>query len=179
VAAAIVAAFSGLQARAQTVITGTTTLSATLSGPYELSDADGPVLMEGTSAIDGVASFSFNYTIDPTVPATLAAELSGTGGLALTNAGTLLITGNNTYSGGTTIAAGTISLGSTTALGSGTISFTGNSGILQYTSGITTDYSGQISSADNQTVIIDTNSENVSFSSLLKVYTRKFKTICG
>ena len=167
VVAAIITAFSGLQASAQTVITGTTTLTDPLSGLYELSDADGPVLMEGASAIDGVASFSFNYTIDPTVPATLAADLSGTGGLELTSAGTLLITGANTYSGGTTITDGTISLGSASALGSGTISFANVSssvaGILQYTSGITTDYSSQISTAGNQRVIIDTNTENVTF----------------
>jgi fibronectin-binding autotransporter adhesin len=167
VAAAIVAAFSGLQASAEpTTISGTTTLPDPLTGPYVLSDADGPVLMEGTSAIDGVASFSFNY-VDLTVPATLAAELSGTGGLELTSAGTLLITGANTYSGGTTIADGTISLGSASALGSGTISFAGVSssvaGILQYTSGITTDYSGKISTAGSQRVIIDTNAESVTF----------------
>ena len=167
-AAAIVAAFSGLQASAQTVITGTTTLTPEnpLSGLYELSDADSPVLIEGETDIDGVASFSFNY-VDLTVPATLAATLSGTGGLELTSAGTLLITGANTYSGGTTIEDGTISLGSETALGSGTISFANISssvaGILQYTSGITTDYSGQISTAGAQRVIIDTNSANVTF----------------
>ena len=167
VAAAIVAAFSGLQASAEpTTISGTTTLPDPLTGPYVLSDADGPVLMEGASAIDGVASFSFNY-VDLTVPATLAATLSGTGGLELTSAGTLLITGANTYSGGTKIEDGTISLGSASALGSGTISFAGVSssvaGILQYTSGITTDYSGQISTAGAQRVIIDTNSANVTF----------------
>jgi autotransporter-associated beta strand protein/T5SS/PEP-CTERM-associated repeat protein len=168
-AAAIVTAFSGLFATADpgTTISGTTTLANPLTGRYVLSDADGPVLMEGASEIDGVASFSFNYTIDPTVPATLAAELSGTGGLELTSAGTLLITGNNTYSGGTTITDGTIAIGSASALGSGTISFANVSspvaGMLQYTSGITTDYSGQISSAGNQRVIIDTNSENVTF----------------
>ena len=97
-AVAIVAALSGLEASAQTVITGTTTLTAAnpLSGLYELSDTDGPVLIEGATDIDGVASFSFNYVVDPSVPATLAADLSGTGGLELTSAGTLLVTGSNT-----------------------------------------------------------------------------------
>jgi hypothetical protein len=75
-AAAIVAAFAGLQAHAQTVITGTTTLTAAnpLSGLYELSDTDSPVLINGATDINGVASFSFNYLVDPSVPATLAAE---------------------------------------------------------------------------------------------------------
>ncbi len=148
--AVLVASFSGLQASAQTVITGTTTLTPEnpLLGLYQLSDADGPVLMEGETGIDGVASFSFNYLVDPTVPATLAADLSGTGGLELTSAGTLLITGANTYSGGTTIAAGTIAIGSASALGSGTISFSSSAdlssfGTLQYTSGFTTDVENQ------------------------------------
>ena len=169
-AVAIVAAFSGLQTSAETVITGTTTLTAAnpLSGLYELSDADGPVLIEGATDIDGVASFSFNYLVDPSVPATLAADLSGTGGLELTSAGTLFITGANTYSGGTAILAGTIALGSASALGSGTISFSSSAdplsfGTLKYTSGITTDYSSQISTAGNQIIAIDTNSENVTF----------------
>ncbi|MEI8369089.1 MAG: autotransporter-associated beta strand repeat-containing protein [Planctomycetia bacterium] len=169
-AVAIVAAFSGLQASAQTVITGTTTLTAAnpLSGLYVLSDTDSPVLIEGATDIDGVASFSFNYLVDPSVPATLAADLSGTGSLELTSAGTLLIIGANTYSGGTRILAGTIALGSTNALGSGTISFSSSAdlssfGTLQYTSGFTTDYSSQISTAGNQIIAIDTNSENVSF----------------
>lgn len=168
-AAVIVAAFSGVQASAQTVISGTTTLTGAtpLSGYYQLSDTDGPVLIEGATDIDGIASFSFNYSGDPTVPATLAADLSGTGGLELTSAGTLLVTGANTYSGGTTIADGTISLGSATALGSGMISFADVSspvaGILQYNTGITTDYSGQISSAGSQFVAIDTNFQDVTF----------------
>ena len=63
VAAAIVTAFSGLFATAEpsTTISGTTSLTSLspLSGLYVLSDADGPVLMEGASAIDDVASFSF------------------------------------------------------------------------------------------------------------------------
>ena len=167
--ALFVASF-GAQASAQTVITGTTTLPDPLSGLYELSDAAGPVLMEGASQINGVASFSFNY-VDPTVPATLAANLSGTGGLELTSAGTLLITGANSYSGGTTITDGTISLGSASALGSATISFanvfSSVLGILQYNTGITTDYSGQISTLGAQLVVIDTNSEMVTFATAL------------
>lgn len=43
--------------------------------------------------------------------ATIAAELTGAGTLEKTDLGTLVLTGENTYSGGTTISAGTLQLG--------------------------------------------------------------------
>ncbi|HEX4083935.1 MAG TPA: autotransporter-associated beta strand repeat-containing protein, partial [Chthoniobacteraceae bacterium] len=45
--------------------------------------------------------------------------------LSKSGAGTLLLTGNNSYSGGSTISAGTVVIGSSTALGSGIITFNG------------------------------------------------------
>ncbi|MEY4243070.1 MAG: hypothetical protein RLZZ245_655 [Verrucomicrobiota bacterium] len=41
---------------------------------------------------------------------TLAGEISGSGGLIKTQAGTLILTGSNSYSGDTTVAAGTLAL---------------------------------------------------------------------
>ena len=46
---------------------------------------------------------------------TLAANISGTGTLSKAGAGTLILTGNNTYTGGTTITGGTINFNSATA----------------------------------------------------------------
>lgn len=55
--------------------------------------------------------------------------LDGTGGgklaVAKTGAGTLTLTGANTYSGGTTLAAGTLEIGNDKALGTGTVTVTG------------------------------------------------------
>ena len=58
--------------------------------------------------------------------------LGGTTGLAKANAGTLILTGTNTYSGGTTITGGTLQIGNggtTGSLGSGNVA---NSGVLVF-----------------------------------------------
>ncbi|WP_407867105.1 autotransporter outer membrane beta-barrel domain-containing protein [Phyllobacterium phragmitis] len=48
---------------------------------------------------------------DPHVTATIASELTGTGGIVATDYGTLILTGNNSYTGGTTIQKGTLQIG--------------------------------------------------------------------
>jgi len=42
--------------------------------------------------------------------ATIATQITGTGGITKTEAGTLVLTGNNTYTGGTIVAAGTLAV---------------------------------------------------------------------
>ncbi|MBS0341063.1 MAG: autotransporter outer membrane beta-barrel domain-containing protein [Proteobacteria bacterium] len=52
---------------------------------------------------------------------TIGQALGGTGGLAKLGAGTLLLTGANTYSGGTALKGGTLAVGNSQALGTGTL----------------------------------------------------------
>ena len=52
---------------------------------------------------------------------TVSQSLGGTGGLSKLGAGTLVLSGANSYSGGTTISQGTLSVGATGALGSGAV----------------------------------------------------------
>ncbi|MCX7415173.1 MAG: autotransporter-associated beta strand repeat-containing protein [Planctomycetia bacterium] len=91
----------------QTLVLGDATATAmvTLQNPIDLGNAVRTVLVnDGAAAID----------------ATMSGLLSGAGGsLTKTGAGTLLLTGTNTYSGDTNINGGTLSLGNTSALGSG------------------------------------------------------------
>jgi len=97
---------------------------------------------------------------------TISSVIAGSVGLTKDGSGTLILSGNNTYTGGTTLAAGTLSLGSTGAINStGTISFTG--GALQYTASNTTDYSSRFSTASNQAYKIDTNGQSVTLASNL------------
>jgi fibronectin-binding autotransporter adhesin len=55
--------------------------------------------------------------------ATLSGTISGPGSLTKIGAGTLTLTGNNSYSGGTALNAGTLAVGSNTALGTGALTF--------------------------------------------------------
>ena len=106
---------------------------------------------------------------------TLASNLTsgGTGGTAgrlnKMGAGTLTLSGNNSYTGSTTLTAGTLALGSAGAIGStGQIIFAG--GTLQYSASNQTDYSSRfIGSPGNagggRPISIDTNGQNVTFAS--------------
>jgi autotransporter-associated beta strand protein len=63
--------------------------------------------------------------------------LGGTGGatsIVKNGAGTLVLSGSNTFTGGITVAAGTLSLGSNSAAGTGTITTTGS--VIDYADGV-------------------------------------------
>ena len=127
----------------------------------------------GDSSFISAPSVSINSAVSIAAGKTLSVnssnisgDISGDGSLIKAWAGTLNLSGNNTYTGGTRINAGILALGSSGALGTaGTISFGG--GTLQYSSSNATDYSDRFSSANNQLYSIDTNGQNVSYANNL------------
>ena len=91
--------------------------------------------------------------------------------------GTLILSGQNTYTGVTTLSSGILNLGSAENAGTsgplgksaaanpGSIVF--NGGTLQYSASNTNDYSGRFSTAANQPYSVDTNGQNVTWATAL------------
>ena len=116
---------------------------------------------------------AFNYN------SVIADANSGANSVGLTKLGsnTLTLSALNTYSGPTTISGGILSLGiaqgsasgplglSAAGLPTNTIFF--NGGSLQFTAANTTDYSSRFSTAANNAISIDTNSQTVTFASAI------------
>ena len=71
----------------------------------------------------GTRTFNVSNGTDD-VDLLISAQISNTASIAKTGAGTMELTGANTYSGGTTLNTGTLVLGSATAAGTGTITQT-------------------------------------------------------
>lgn len=88
-------------------------------------------------------------------------------GVAKGGAGTLTLSGSNSYTLGTSALGGTLALGSANAIGgSGPIVFGG--GALQFSANNTTDYSARIAAGlSSGAVTIDTNGQSVTFATPL------------
>jgi len=103
-------------------------------------EGDAVTLSTGTNTIrvgDGTAASA-------TMSATIASDLTGAGRLDKADAGTLILTANNTYTGGTTISGGTLQLGDGGTTGSiaGTVS---NNGALAFNRSNAVAFGGVIS----------------------------------
>jgi autotransporter-associated beta strand protein len=86
---------------ANTYSGGTTVSAGTLQG--------------NTTSLQGAIVNNSQVVFDQATDSTYSGVMSGTGSLIKENAGTLILTGANTYSGGTTVASGTLQ-GNTTSL---------------------------------------------------------------
>ena len=124
------------------------------------------------NSVVGAAAANSVLTVNLTSNSTYAGTLGGPGAnennltLAKSGAGTLILTGTNTYIGGTTLTAGSLNLGSANAIGTtGTVTFSG--GALQFSAANTTDYSNRFATTGNSAYNIDTNGHTVTFANAL------------
>ncbi|WP_348935427.1 autotransporter domain-containing protein [Aquabacter sp. CN5-332] len=124
-------------------------LTAVFAGP-----AGGTVTLVSNQQVEGLQFATGGYTlqgpgalvvinptevrIDPSLSATIAASIAGAGGLVKTGAGTIVLSGNNSYAGGTTINAGVLSVSSDANLGAASGGLTFNGGTLATTASFTT-----------------------------------------
>ena len=144
--------------------TGTAT-NVTASGPVQagslIFNTDSYIL--GGAVQLGTGSITTSGSITTNITASISG--SGSSGLTKAGAGTLILSGSNSYTGTTTLNAGMITIGNANALGSsGNITFSGGS--LQYGSGITQDISSRIKNSTSA-MIIDTNGNNVNFANAI------------
>lgn len=142
--------------------TGTTvTASGTPQAGSLFFDSTGYTLA-GAAQL-GIGTITTNGSISTTVSANLSGN--GSSGLTKAGAGSLLLSGSNSYTGTIALNAGTVTIGNANALGaSGNITFSG--GTLQYGSGNDTDFSSRIKNSGSS-IIVDTNNNNVTFGTAL------------
>ncbi len=153
---------------ADATITVNGTTAATISSNLNMISSNSKT---GTiNVVDSAGVLNFNGVIGPH-PSSSSIPLTKSG------AGTLVMSGANTYTSTTTLGAGTIKLnvaeiaGTSGPLGKSAASNPGNlilnGGYLQYTMVNQNDYSGRFSTAVSQQYNADTNGQNVTWGTAL------------
>jgi fibronectin-binding autotransporter adhesin len=152
------------------VKSGSGTLAFTAANTYTGgTTVSGGTLQLGTGgSVAGNISLGSGTTLafNRTDTTTHANTISGSGALAKSGAGAVVLTGTNSYQGGTTLSAGVLELGSADAIGTtGTLTLGG--GTLRFTSANTTDYSARFATGNGQLYNLDTNGEDVTLATAL------------
>lgn len=92
-----------------------------IAGDAITTDTANTLIRVGDGTVDGAGYI-----------ATIDSEIRGTGGVNKSDLGTLILTGENSYSGGTTITAGTLQVSGDKNLGAANTGITFNGGTLKY-----------------------------------------------
>lgn len=149
-----------LNTTAAVVLTGTNTFSGLIAVPML------ETLQIGNGGTTGslTADISNNGTVvfDRSDNITYAGTLTGLGSVMQIGAGTLTLSGTNSYLGGTTITSGTIVFANANSFGTGAIAV--NGGGVKWGAGNTADISAALTIGANG-AILDTNGNNLTFAS--------------
>ncbi|MEZ5387350.1 MAG: autotransporter-associated beta strand repeat-containing protein [Prosthecobacter sp.] len=144
-----------------------TTLGAVASSIEQLASS-GFLPYVSLSGVSGTVSRTFNIGgggADLTIVPVIQNGAATAAGLIKDGAGTLTLSGSNTYTGGTTLLSGTLQAASTGALGTGDITFTG--GTLQYTAASSsTDWATRFKNS-TAAISLDTNGEDVALAGII------------
>ena len=123
----------------------------------------------GTHTIQTAVALNDNLTVTPVAGAQLTisgniSQITGTRSLTVGGAGTLVLSGVNSYSGGTFVGNGVLNFNGLSALGSGTTLDLGatTNGTLRYASGNTADVSSLTVTLNAGGGTIDTNGNDVT-----------------
>jgi outer membrane autotransporter protein len=95
-----------------------TALSMSNSAIFDLNGQNQTIAsLSSASALTSITLGSGTLSVNQSTNTTYAGSISGTGGLTKLGVGTLLLSGDNTYSGATTVGAGTLQLSGGSAIG--------------------------------------------------------------
>jgi autotransporter-associated beta strand protein len=138
-------------------VSNTSASLQTVSNNITLSANQSWTAVGGNLRFSGLISLnSFAWTLNPSSGRiiTVSNAVSGAGSLLKAGAGTLALTGTNTFAGGVALSAGVLSINSGAALGSGTLSLSGGTLTTTAVSTITNNVTASgtvIFSGQNQT----------------------------
>ena len=135
-------------------VTGLNIINATNSSNVVMNSSFGYELVSGKVAVDGTSSLAISGVIqDQTSPSAATSSIEKSG------AGTLVLSGANTYTGGTALNTGTIAVANNAALGSGALTMAGGTS-LQANSSVSLANNVALSGAST----INTNGNNMGLS---------------
>ncbi len=134
---------------AQTAAFSGTAGIVTVNGPISFNglqfQASGYKLAAGAGGVLTTSTADTPITLSPSVTATIEVPIAGSGGISVRGSGTVIFTGQNTYTGGTTIATGsTLQIGDGGTSGS-IIGNVGNDGTLAFNRSDVITFGGDVS----------------------------------